>query len=235
MPDRFDLVTCEHAGNEVPAEHAALFQGASDVLHSHRGWDPGALGVAQRLATRLHAPMLATRVTRLLVEANRPTSSHDLFSGYTRHLPEPQRHRIINEHHEPHWSGVRRLIALALAGGHRVLHIGVHSFVDELDGQPRALDLGLLFDPQRPAEAGLCNAWAARASALRPDLRVRSNEPYHGTDEGLTTSLRAEFPADAYLGIEIELRQGLLGTHADQQAMGDWLADSLPPEEAGGE
>jgi hypothetical protein len=36
------LVSCEHGGNRVPARYVALFEGAADVLATHRGYDLGA-------------------------------------------------------------------------------------------------------------------------------------------------------------------------------------------------
>jgi predicted N-formylglutamate amidohydrolase len=55
------------------------------------------------------------------------------------------------------------------------------------------------------------------------------NEPYLGTDDGLTTHLRTVFPAAGYAGIEIEVRQGLVASEHQQQVIGDLLAASMPP------
>jgi hypothetical protein len=40
-----------------------------------------------------------------------------------------------------------------------------------------------------------------------PELRIDMNEPYSGVSDGLTTTLRAEFPKARYLGIEFEVNQ----------------------------
>jgi predicted N-formylglutamate amidohydrolase len=108
-----------------------------------------------------------------------------------------------------------------------VLHIGVHSFTDVLDGQVRAVDIGLLFDPARRSESELCRAWRTGLESAC-DGRVRFNEPYLGTDDGLTTALRAQFPDRAYAGVEVEVRQGLLTSEAAQRAFGALLARTLP-------
>ena len=47
------LVTCEHAGNRIPAEYRSLFRGASALLRSHRGYDPGLFPVAWLVSGRL--------------------------------------------------------------------------------------------------------------------------------------------------------------------------------------
>ncbi len=221
------LVTCEHAGNEVPAAYAALFAHARAELDSHRGWDPGALGVALRLAVRRSAPLLATTTTRLLVEANRSPDNPGLFSATTRGLPDAERTKILDRFYHPHRRSVERLVRDWADHGQRVLHVAVHSFTDVLEGHARNLDVGLLFDPARPREADLCALWRAGLEAAC-DLRIRFNEPYLGTDDGLTTRLRSVFPEAAYAGLEVEVRQGLLASPENQASVGDLLGETLP-------
>jgi predicted N-formylglutamate amidohydrolase len=230
------LVTCEHAGHVVPPEYGSLFSGTEELLRSHRGWDPGALGVAKSLARALRAPLMGVSTTRLLVEANRSPDHPELFSSFTRPLEASERERIRRVYYLPHRRAVRAWIAARIGGegrpeapktAGRVLHIGVHSFTDALDGQVRAVDIGLLFDPARQAESDLCHAWRTGLETAF-DGRVRFNEPYLGTDDGLTTALRSQFPDPAYAGIEIEVRQGLLTSEAEQRAFGGLLARTLP-------
>ena len=223
------VVTCEHAGNEVPAEYAHLFRDAGEVLASHRGWDPGTLSVGTRLASALSAPLLLTLTTRLLVEANRSLGMPGLFSAYTAGLPTEEQQRIIDDYYTPHRAAVVGLITALTDRGERVLHLGVHSFTDVLNGQTRDFELGLLFDPERVNELSFCTAWHNRLAFASTRDRIRFNEPYLGTDDGLTTSLRTVFDADAYAGIEIELRQGTLASEIDRSARAAWLASSVAP------
>jgi predicted N-formylglutamate amidohydrolase len=230
------LITCEHAGNVVPPEYASLFSEAEELLRSHRGWDPGALGVALQLARALRAPLMGVRTTRLLVEANRSPDHPELFSPFTRPLETSERERIRRVYYLPHRRAVRAWIAARIGGegrpgvhdaGGRVLHVGVHSFIDVLNGQVRSVDIGLLFDPARRAESEQCHAWRMGLESVF-EGRVRFNEPYLGTDDGLTTALRTQFPDPAYAGIEIEVRQGLLTCEVGQRAVGGLLARTLP-------
>lgn len=222
------LVTCEHAGNEVPAPYAGWFVNGASALDSHRGWDIGSLGYGMRLAARLAAPLIHTAVTRLLIETNRSPDHPGLFSEFGRDRPVEQRREVFHEFYVPHRRSVESTIDAFVQRGDRVLHLGAHSFTDVLDNKPRHMDIGLLFDPDRPSEASLCAAWGANLERSASDLRVRFNEPYLGTDDGLTTHLRTLFPADRYAGVEIEIRQGLIGRPPEQRAMGDLLADTLP-------
>jgi len=223
----FLLLTCEHGGRDVPAEYEACFRNAGAVLATHRGYDIGALGVAFRIAARLSVPIVFSTTTRLLIDLNRSTDHPDLFSEFTRDLPEAQRSRVKTQFYEPYRRRIEQLVHASIAGGQVVLHVGVHSCVDVLRGQVRDLDIALLFDPRCAHEAALCDRWIEALSRRNPGLRYRRNEPYHGADDGLTTTLRARYPAAHYLGIEIELRQGMILERPDQVAAGDLIADAL--------
>ena len=205
------LVTCEHGGNRVPAAWAPLFAEAAGVLPTHRGWDPGALSLARELARILRAPLRSATVSRLLVDLNRSPHHPRVFSEWPRGLPQAERAELLARYHAPHRDAVEADVAEQVRRGRRVVHLGVHSFTPVLDGKVRRAELALLYDPRRPLERALCSAWAdGLARALR-HLAVRRNQPYRGASDGLTTWLRRRFPAEAYLGIEIEVNQRLLG------------------------
>jgi predicted N-formylglutamate amidohydrolase len=221
------ILSCEHGGHDVPPAYATLFKGADEVLASHRGWDIGALGVAQRFACVTSYPLIACTFTRLLVEPNRSPDSGTLFSTYTESLDDDTKAKIKREYYDRHRGSVERLIADAIAAGRRVLHVGVHSCTDELDGHVRELEASLLFDPDRQSEADVCHAWNTELAMLEPAWRLPFNEPYKGTDDGLTTWLRGRFAADAYAGVEVEVRQGLIAGMNARRHVGDVLARAL--------
>ena len=88
------IVSCEHAGNTVPDWLAPRFAGAADVVESHRGWDPGAMGIARCFVASLgfermvaSSSRLEARTSRLVVDPNRSEDSPTLFSEFTRELP----------------------------------------------------------------------------------------------------------------------------------------------------
>ncbi|HSW29519.1 MAG TPA: N-formylglutamate amidohydrolase [Longimicrobiales bacterium] len=205
------LVTCEHGGNRVPAPWARLFPDVAGALATHRGWDPGALPLATDLARILRAPLRAATVTRLLVDLNRSPRHPRVFSEWTRRLAAAERARLLALHHAPHRAAVEGDVAERIRRGRRVVHLGVHSFTPVLGGVARRADLALLYDPGRPLERALCSAWARGLARALPHLAVRRNQPYRGASDGLTTWLRRRFPAETYLGIEIEVNQRLLG------------------------
>lgn len=206
------LITCEHGGHRVPARWRSLFEGADDVLASHRGWDAGALPLARSLARALDAPLRASTVTRLLVDLNRSPRNPRAFSDWTRGLPREHRVELLDRWHAPHRAAVESDVADRVVGRElRVVHLAIHTFTPSLDGVTRRADLALLYDPRRRRERALSAAWAAALAERLPDLAVRRNDPYRGAADGLTTWLRRRHPAAAYLGIEIEVNQRLLG------------------------
>ena len=201
------LITCEHAGNWVPRVYAGLFRGKRRLLTSHRGWDPGALDLAATIARQLAAPLLISETTRLLVDLNRSVTNQALFSEITRRLDAESKRRILERYYYPHRERVTRSVAGHVSRGRRVVHLSVHTFTPVRDGLIRNADIGLLYDPARGAETGLCAGWRLRLGERQARLRIRSNYPYRGVADGLTTVLRKHFPASRYLGIELEVNQ----------------------------
>ena len=201
------VVTAEHGGNEVPPDYRSLFRGHAELLASHRGWDPGTLDLARRLAAAFGARLVAATVTRLLVDLNRSAHNPRVFSEVTRRLPRLERVGLLERFHQPHWDNVRARLGDALREGGRVLHVGVHSFTPALNGVTRKPDVALLYDPARKEERELVATWM-RALAVSASTRVvRRNDPYRGDTDGLPTAMRRELGERSYVGIEIEVNQ----------------------------
>ena len=201
------LITCEHGGNRIPPRCRPLFTGFAALLQTHRGYDAGALALAEDLAKALAAPLFAVTTSRLLIDLNRSIGHPRLYSEATRDAPAWVRRDILERYYRPHRDKVEADIAAAVAKGNRVIHIASHSFTPVFDGMVRNADIGLLYDPTRPGEAELCRRWQVRLRASSPEMKVRRNYPYAGKSDGLTAYLRRRFPAEAYIGIELEINQ----------------------------
>ena len=222
------IITCEHAGNVVPKQYRALFVGHEHLLPTHRGWDPGALLLAREFAARLSAPLWFDTTTRLLVDLNRSVGTPDLHSEATRHLSLAERREILDIYYHPHRRKVESAVAEAVGAGHRIVHIASHSFTPELNGQVRTADIGLLYDPARPGEVALSDAWLAALKLRDPGLRLRRNYPYLGTSDGLTMALRRRHPPERYVGIELEVNQRYVAAGGPQwRRVRKTLVDSL--------
>ena len=223
----FILLTCEHGGRDVPEAYKPLFHGRKAILDSHRGYDVGALGVALRLASRLSVPIVFSTTTRLLIDLNRSLDQPDTYSEFTSELSSDERSRIESTFYQPYRTSVATTIASAITAGRRVLHLGVHSCTDVLHGEQRELDISLLFDESRVREERFALRYRNALTRFAGDLRYPFNTPYKGADDGLTSTLRGQFPEESYLGIEIEVRQGMILRPAEQRAAGDLLATAL--------
>lgn len=222
------IITCEHGGNRIPGLYRPVFRGHRALLDSHRGYDPGALVMAKALADALGAPLVASTVSRLLIDLNRSIGHPQLFSAMIRAAPAQTRAQIVEQHYLPYRTQVERLVGQAVARGHRVIHLSSHSFTAELDGRVRSADVGLLYHPGRDGENEMCARWKESLAASASDLRVRRNYPYAGKGDGLTSHLRRRFAQTEYVGIELEVNQGIvLASGRRWTALRRKLIDSL--------
>lgn len=226
-PEPALVLSCEHGGNTVPAAYRAHFKGARKMLASHRGWDPGALDLARTLSRALDAPLVATTTSRLVVECNRSLTSRMLFSEYTRGLPRAEKKHLLDTYYHPHRGAVEAVLKSALRSHGAAVHVGVHTFTPVWGGRLRDADVGILYDPRRPAEAVFCELWTIALARVAPGLHVRRNYPYRGWSDGLTTTLRASLPATRYLGVELEVNQALVAAPRQWAAARKAIAESL--------
>ena len=199
------VLTCEHAGNQVPKKYLHLFEAHSTVLQTHRGYDPGAYDLFKNISPL--ANFKASHLeSRLLVEVNRSLHHSALFSEFTRDLSKSEKEILVEKYYLPYRNRVEDAINSFITEGEEVLHFSVHSFTPQLDGKTRNADIGLLYDPARPNEKDFCQGFKKSLKFLKPSLKVRFNYPYLGSADGFTTYLRKKFPAQ-YSGIELEVNQ----------------------------
>jgi predicted N-formylglutamate amidohydrolase len=222
------LVTCEHGGHRIPVRYRHLFRDCTALLESHRGYDPGALGMAKMLARVLDAAIVVSTTSRLLVELNRSPGRQFRQSPVMRNAPRDLREEVTLACYVPYRREVEMLVRDAVASGRRVLHVSSHSFTPMLDGVVRRGDVGLLYDPSRRGECELCVRWQAALHDALPQLVVRRNYPYLGRSDGLTSWLRRRFAGDAYVGVELEVNQKHVAPsgrfpHALEQTIADAL------------
>ena len=201
------VITCEHGGERVPRRYTAQFARHRALIRGHRGHDLGALKIARALARRFRAALEYSTTSRLVIDLNRSLHHRDLFSEVTRGLPAADRQWIIDHHWRPFRERVAAHVAAKIETHGVVCHLSVHTFVPVMDGRTRRTDIGLLYDPSRPGERALADRWRAALHAQRPDLTLHRNAPYRGVADGHTTALRRVFPAQRYIGIELEVNQ----------------------------
>ncbi|MDD3815444.1 MAG: N-formylglutamate amidohydrolase [Desulfocapsaceae bacterium] len=223
------ILSCEHATNDVPDRYRPFLAGSIDQLGTHKGYDPGALEFARLLAATLSAPLFAGSVSRLLVDLNRSLTNYRSPPIPTRNdLPFALKEEMLARYYLPYRSQVEEAIEGNLRNEKTVLHLSLHSFTPVLDGVPRTADVGFLYDPSRAQEKAFCGKWSAGLAARDAMWRLRKNYPYRGTSDGFVTALRKKFPAQRYLGIELEINQSYpLARKTDWLRLQDQLLESL--------
>lgn len=199
------VLTCEHAGNLIPETYKSLFEDGAEILESHRGYDPGALDLYNSLKG-LADFKKNHKYSRLLIEVNRSLHHQALFSEFTGNLPVDKRKEIIKNYYLPYRTQVINSIGGLIEKGEKVIHLSIHSFTPQLNGEIRNVDIGLLYDPSRKEEKNFCEAFKHKLQESDESLKLRFNYPYRGIADGFTTALRKIYPKH-YVGVEIEVNQ----------------------------
>jgi len=224
------LILCEHASNHFPAQFGNLGMQAADQ-DSHAAWDPGARAIALHLSQALDAPMVASRVSRLVYDCNRPPEAASAMPEKSelieipgnRNLTDEQRQKRENEVYRPFCDAVTDVIKARQDAGLQTVLITVHSFTPVYFGQQRSVEIGILHnDDTSMADAMLDNAH--RLS----HRRVERNQPY-GPQDGVTHSLQIHGIAHGLANVMIEVRNDLLHSPKNEVALADELLTMIRP------
>lgn len=207
------LISCEHAVNRIIPQFAYLFT-ETDIFSTHWAYDAGALHFAKNLTKKIsmyfRTEFICGNICRLLVDLNRPTDSKTLFTRFSGKLETEKKEMLLHSFHAPYWQKARQHVNRILQTHPFLIHISVHSFTPELKNINRRTDIGLLFDPDRNYEKKLSTSLKKQIKKQLPEFKTHYNLPYRGTHDGLTASLRQEYPAEKYIGLELELNQKFL-------------------------
>ena len=198
------ILTCEHGGNEIPDTYKKYFKNKA-ILKTHRAYDLGALDLFQYLNPLSDDSYFST-TSRLLVELNRSLHHNHLYSKFTKDISKSEQTNIINTYYSPYRIAVENNIKSYIENGNSVLHLSIHSFTSQLNGDTRNCDIGLLYDSTKKLEQQFCKNLKTQLLKQDCNLIIRFNYPYLGKADGFTTYLRKQFPKH-YLGIEIEVNQ----------------------------
>ncbi len=203
------LISCEHGGFQIPPPWRSQLKIPDKILSSHRGWDPGALEVAKRLARLMEVPCFFSEVSRLLIDLNRSPQHRQLYSAWSQVLPRELRDEIFRQYYQPYRQAVTQWIERAMGSGHQVFHLSIHSFTPVFHGVKRQAHLGFLYDPRRERERQWSWMWRRSLQEREPEWVLRCNYPYRGTADGFIPYLRKSFEEQSYWGIELEMNQAL--------------------------
>lgn len=220
------LLLCDHAANALPQAYGTLGLSACE-LERHIAYDIGAAFVTRRLAARLEAPALLTRFSRLLIDANRGLDDPTLVMRLSDSRIIPSNARITESEIErrkehfwrPYRGAVSAILKAMVATGPLPAVVSIHSFTPAWRDTPRPWEVGVLWDSDprfaRPLIAAL----------RQSGFTVGDNEPYDGALKGDT--LDEEVTRRGLAGLLIELRQDLVASRGQAEALADRLASIL--------
>ncbi|WP_299753767.1 N-formylglutamate amidohydrolase [uncultured Boseongicola sp.] len=218
------VVVCEHASAYIPGEFENLGL-ADEMLYSHVAWDPGAMALAEGMAERLDAILIAAKTSRLVYDCNRPPHAPDAMPARSEIVDVPgnislsaaQKAERVKKYYEPFYSTV----AETMAGIADPILVTVHSFTPIFHGNVRDVEIGILHD----SDSRLADALLSTSSANTPRT-VRRNEPYGPTD-GVTHTLKEHALPSGHLNVMLEVRNDLIATEVAQASMAKMISKWL--------
>jgi len=216
-------LVCEHASAFIPASLKDLGL-QPDSRESHAVWDIGGRALALALAKKLDAPLVASRISRLVYDCNRPPSAPDAIPARTEVIEVPG-NANLSDHDKTHrvaeiYHPFRELLFTTLeAFKTPPVLVTIHTFTPIWHGELRAVELGLLHD----SDDALAKAMLANAP---PDVNTQLNAPYSVTD-GVTHTLREHAIARGLPNVMIEVRNDLVSDPEGVTRFADILSDML--------
>lgn len=222
------VLVCEHASNYIPAQLNSLGLSES-VRKSHIAWDPGALELSKRLSALLDAPLVASGVSRLVYDCNRPPTAPDAMPIKSEifdipgnaGLDDDARADRVVRYYDP----FRATLAESLAKVSSPVLITIHSFTPIYLGQQRSVETGVLHD----SDARLADQMLAIAGK-HTDMMVLRNDPY-GPEDGVTHTLKEHAIGAGLLNVMLEVRSDRIATSQQQddiaQMLAGWLRAAL--------
>lgn len=224
------VILCEHASYDIPARYEGL---GLDPQHrrSHAVWDPGARAVAVKLSDALDAPLVASRISRLVYDCNRPPEAAsamperseiiDVPGNYN--LTQTQRMARVDAIYRPFCQAVTSVLMDRMARNISTVLITIHSFTPYYHGQTRTVEIGILHD----ADTRMADAILEQSHRLI-HRKIRRNAPY-GPQNGVTHSLKLHGIGNDLVNVMIEIRNDLLATPDDEDAMAEELLRLIRP------
>ena len=221
------VIAADHAGREIPRSLGTL--GLSEAeLETHIAWDIRIGGVSQHLAAHLEAFYIAQVYSRLVIDCNRPLAASSSIVQHSENTVIPGNAGVTSADAEaralaifhPYHDRIEAELARRESAGQPTIFIAMHSFTPRFKGFDRPWHCGVLYNRDRRLVAPLLDL------LRREGLEVGDNQPYFvsdDTDYGIPRY--GESPGN--LCVELEIRQDLILTEAQQARWGELIARTL--------
>ena len=227
------VLICEHASNFIPNSLHNLGLSSEDLV-SHAAWDIGAYELACKMSELLDAPLIASRVSRLVYDCNRspesgigiPSKSELIEVPGNKNLNESEKNDRVKFVYQPFHELINKTIndteRLALSEEHASpVIITIHSFTPVYFDEVRTVELGILHDKDdRLAKPMMQEA------LNRTNLKTEFNSPYAPSDNVMHTVIKHAFEQH-FLNVMIEVKNDLLSNSTDINAMAISLSEII--------
>ena len=187
------LFSCEHATCAVPEAFRELFKGSEEIVTSTKGWDPGALNLAQGFSMKFRTPLVHGDVTRLLIDLNE--GGDERWSKFSKTLPDATRVKLVDRHERPYRLAIDTRVKEDLLRNDALVHVMVHT---EESGPGLVLETGA-----KGIGSEFAMKWRNRLDADGVDVRVAAG----GIDGDLALKLGEKHPADRYALVRLKVPQ----------------------------
>lgn len=203
------VLVCEHASRFIPASLNNL-ELDDEASTSHAAWDIGAMDLSIELMGALDAPLVHSRVSRLVYDCNRPPERADSIPTHSERFEIPGNAGLnadqIKQRARDVYHPFRTLLADVIASrSAQPVLITIHSFTPIYNGTYRDVELGILHDNDDLAASILME------KASKSELKTALNEPYSATD-GVTHTLREQAIKRGIPNVMLEVRNDLIDT-----------------------
>ena len=217
---------CEHATWRVsewepnPADR--------ELLEDHWGWDIGAADLARDLISRTRSCGVLTRFSRLVCDPNRDPAEESFVVkeveghplSFNLFVDANERARRRAAYFDPYHEAIDETLRARTARERAFQLCSIHSFTPVYRGNPRTLEVGVLFDIHDDYAKSLAKAIEEQGFA------TSLNEPYSGK-EGLIYAARRHGRAYNLTYVELEVRQDLIETPEKASKVGGRIAAAL--------
>lgn len=220
------VLSCEHATAELPEWEPDPADLA--FLAAHWGWDIGAADLTRALCRRTGSCGVLARFSRLVCDPNRdpeePSFVVAAIDGapvaLNRGVDAAERRRRRERYFDPYHAAIDRTLRARRARGGEFRLLAIHSFTPVWLGQPRPMEVGVLFDAHDE------HAWRLEGALAAEGFAVALNAPYSGKD-GLIYSARRHGRAHGLVYLELEVRQDLIESEVKARGVADRIARAL--------
>ncbi len=225
------VITCEHAGREIPSRLGDLGIDDDD-RRRHIAWDIGAAETALNFSRILDAPLVMQTYSRLVIDCNRPVSADDSIPEVSdgRAIPgneglsREQRAARERDIHRPYHAAVETLLNERAHLHEAPVLISFHTFTQalEMDGIFRPWDMGLLYN----RDDRLAGLFDQALCEMEHGYKIAHNEPYSVCDESDYT-LPVHGESRGIYNLLLEVRNDHVADDHGHRIWGEFLGSAL--------